>query len=121
MRPGGPPVGGLGPRVLVLKAGPDYPDVATTPAMVRYGWGAPSILDNPLDLDWTYLAAATATSGDVSIPRGRLVGGSGSINGQIFLWALPRTSSGGAASPGSNTSTCGVNFRVAPLKSFFDL
>ena len=57
--------------------------------MVRYGWGTPSILDDPLDLDWTYLATATATSGDVSIPRGRLVGGSGSINGQIFLRALP--------------------------------
>ncbi len=44
-----------GRRVLMLEAGPDYPEVATTPAMVRYGWGTPSIIDDPLDLDWAYL------------------------------------------------------------------
>ena len=44
-----------GRRVLVLEAGPDYPDTATTPAMVRYGWGDASIIDDPLDLDWAYL------------------------------------------------------------------
>src|SRR4051794_38512541 len=84
----------------MLEAGPDYPEVATTPAMVRYGWGTPSILDDPLDLDWAYLATATPASGDISIPRGRLVGGSGSINGQIFLRALRETSARGGESAG---------------------
>ena len=76
-------------RVVMLEAGPDYPDPETTPGMVRYGWGGPSIIDEPLDLDWAYLATASATSGEVAVPRGRLVGGSGSINGQIFLRGLP--------------------------------
>ena len=40
--------------------------------MVRYGWGGTSIIDEPLDLDWAYLATATATSGEIAIPRGRL-------------------------------------------------
>ena len=88
----------------MLEAGPDYPDAATTPGMVRYGWGTPSILDDPLDLDWTYLATATATSGDVSIPRGRLVGGSGSINGQIFLRALPEDIERWCGSPGPRST-----------------
>ena len=79
----------LGRRVVMLEAGPDHPDPESTPAMVRYGWGVPSILEEPLDLDWAYLATASASSGEIGLPRGRLVGGSGAINGGIFLRGLP--------------------------------
>ena len=64
-------------RVLVIEAGPDYPDPELSPGMVRFGWGGTSIIDEPLDLDWGYCATATATSGEIPIPRGRLIGGSG--------------------------------------------
>ena len=52
----------------MLEAGPDYPDPESTPAMVRYGWGGPSIIDEPLDLDWAYLATASASSGEIACP-----------------------------------------------------
>jgi choline dehydrogenase len=89
--------------------------------MVRYGWGTPSILDDPLDLDWTYLATATATSGDVSIPRGRLVGGSGSINGQIFLRALPEDIERwcGIAGPAVDWPTMDGAYRALEMDGLF--
>ena len=77
-------------RVVMLEAGPDFPDPAHTPAMVRFGWGgSSSFADEHSDLDWGYLASATAVNGEIKLPRGKLVGGSGSVNGQIFLRGLP--------------------------------
>ena len=89
-----------GRRVVMIEAGPDFLDPATTPAMVRYGWGGTSIIDEPLDLDWGYCATATPTSGEIAVPRGRLIGGSGSINGTIFLRALPEDIDGWRAVAG---------------------
>jgi choline dehydrogenase len=101
-------------RVLVIEAGPDYPDPETSPGMVRFGWGGTSIIDEPLDLDWGYCATATATSGEIPIPRGRLIGGSGSINGQIFLRALPEDIENWAsiAGPGLDWPTMDAAYRA---------
>ena len=97
----------------MLEAGPDYPDPETAPAMVRYGWGGPSIIEEPLDLDWVYLATASASSGEIAVPRGRLVGGSGAINGQIFLRGLPEDMAAwtSVAGPGFEWATMDAAYR----------
>ena len=105
----------------MIEAGPDFPDPATTPAMVRYGWGGTSIIDEPLDLDWGYCATATPASGEIAIPRGRLIGGSGSINGQIFLHALPEDIAGwrAVAGPVVDWPTMDAAFRALETDGLF--
>jgi choline dehydrogenase len=108
-------------RVVMIEAGPDFLDPATTPAMVRYGWGGTSIIDEPLNLDWGYCATATPTSGEIAIPRGRLIGGSGSINGQIFLRALPEDIDGwrAVAGPVVDWPTMDAAFRALETDRLF--
>ncbi len=108
-------------RVVMLEAGPDYPDPETTPGMVRDGWGGPSIIDEPLDLDWAYRATASATSGEVAVPRGRLVGGSGAINGQIFLRGLPEDMAAwtAIAGPGFEWATMDAAYRSLETDRLF--
>ena len=81
--------------------------------MVRYGWGGSSIIDEPLDLDWAYRAAASTSSGEIAVPRGRLIGGSGSINGGIFLRGLPEDMAAwtAVAGPGFEWATMDAAYR----------
>ena len=54
--------------VLLLEAGPDYPDPATLPAKLKYGYRtAADIL--PSDHDWGFLGRGTAESGPMAVWR----------------------------------------------------
>ena len=79
--------------VLLLEAGPDYPDLEQLPNEIKYGYGDQNIwarafgYDSPFN--WEYEARATDDLPAIMIPRGKLVGGSSAVNAQIFLRGIP--------------------------------
>ncbi len=75
--------------VLLLEAGPDYPDFEMLPDEIKYGYNnGASELDSPFN--WKYRATGSARSSQpMDIARGKVIGGSGSVNGQVFLRGLP--------------------------------
>ena len=74
--------------VLLLEAGPDYPELDLLPDDLKRGnnflrsaFGSHS---------WEYLGNITERqSAAIPIPRGKVVGGSGAVNGQVFLRGIP--------------------------------
>jgi choline dehydrogenase len=75
-------------RVLLIEAGPDYPNVASLPDKLRRGYiTAADIL--PSDHDWAYVGRATADAEPMRVPRGKVTGGSSAVNGEIFLRGIP--------------------------------
>jgi choline dehydrogenase len=81
--------------VLLVEAGPDYPDLALMPDEVKLSvgyWGdAMAGIHN-----WQYLARGTASAPVIPIPRGRVTGGSSAINAQICLRGVPEDYNGWA-------------------------
>lgn len=75
--------------VLLLESGPDFGDFEQWPAELRDGSrqdasapGAP--------YNWSYQAVGTPRQpAPMQIARGRALGGSGAVNGQVFLRGLP--------------------------------
>jgi choline dehydrogenase len=76
-------------RVVLLEAGADFPDFSQAPELVRLAYGGVAVLDQLAGLDWAYRAQGSATGPLIEIPRGRVMGGSGSINGTIYLRGVP--------------------------------
>ena len=87
--------------VLLLEAGPDYPEFQHLPDDVKFGYGtggnAPalrtfaghliSLLESPHS--WQYVARATAAYPDMPVPRGKVTGGSSAINSSAFYRGDP--------------------------------
>ena len=80
--------------VLLLEAGPDFPDLDKVPDEIKYAYG----LDRNIwarafgkasRFGWGYMARATDDAPHVFIPRGKIVGGSTAVNAQIFLRGVP--------------------------------
>jgi choline dehydrogenase len=71
--------------VLLLEAGPDYPDLEALPEEVKYAHGIPGGVRAFTYHGWDYTARATEKADLLPIPRGKIVGGSSAVNGQIFL------------------------------------
>ena len=75
--------------VLLLEAGPDYPEFEQYPDDLKYGYdqtasavGAPH--------NWSFIGTATPEQDiPMPVPRGRVVGGSSAVNGQVFLRGVP--------------------------------
>ena len=83
-----------GVSVLLLEAGPDYPTVEQVPPEVKYGHGLdrniwPRVFGRDSKHNWGYTARATDVVPDMFVPRGKVVGGSSSVNAQIFLRGAP--------------------------------
>ena len=73
--------------VLLLEAGPDYPDIDSLPEEVKHSYASTkSIWES--DHNWQYTARGTSEA-DIEIPRGRVTGGSSAINGTVFLRGIP--------------------------------
>ena len=73
--------------VLLLEAGPDYPDIDSLPEEVKHSYASTkSIWDSAHN--WQYTARGTSEA-DIEIPRGRVTGGSSAINGTVFLRGIP--------------------------------
>ena len=81
-------------EVLLLEAGPDFPEFDSTPNEIKYGYGIDENLWSRTfgvnsKFSWNYLGTASTETDDMLIPRGRVIGGSSSVNAQIFLRGLP--------------------------------
>ena len=75
--------------VLLLEAGPDYPNFQALPDELKFGYNnAAAEPDSPFN--WAYQAIGSPRqSRRLDIARGKVIGGSGSVNGQVFLRGLP--------------------------------
>jgi len=75
--------------VLLLEAGPDYRSFDDTPDIVKYGnipWPASYGPEAPV---WGYKATAVSGRDPFGLPRGKIIGGSSSVNGQVFFRGIP--------------------------------
>ncbi len=87
--------------VLLLEAGPDHPDFRYLPDDLKFGYGTggpPPLLrtfaGHPISLlesrhSWNFVARATDAYADMSVPRGRVTGGSSAINSSAFFRGDP--------------------------------
>lgn len=75
--------------VLLLEAGPDYPEFDQYPDDLKYGYNqVASAVGAPHN--WSFNGTATPEQeAPMPVPRGRVVGGSSAINGQVFLRGVP--------------------------------
>ena len=74
--------------VLLLEAGPDYPDPEHLPTAIRDGGSvAGEAVDSPHS--WSLRGTITEEQGEINVAQGKVIGGSGSINGQVFLRGIP--------------------------------
>lgn len=74
--------------VLLLEAGPDYSNIDLLPDDLKYGHnrdgeakGAPH--------NWSLTGTINQEQGEIHVAQGKVVGGSGAINGQIMLRGVP--------------------------------
>jgi choline dehydrogenase len=74
--------------VLLLEAGPDYPDPANVPDDVKFGHTrfaeAP---DSPHN--WALRGTITEEQGEIHVAQGKVIGGGSSINGQAMQRGFP--------------------------------
>jgi predicted dehydrogenase (TIGR03970 family) len=74
-------------RVLLLEAGPD-PDPSRLPEALRSSGDRSAQVDGS-GFEWSMRGSITDRQGAIHVAAGRVVGGSGAINGQIWLRGLP--------------------------------
>jgi choline dehydrogenase len=74
--------------VLLLEAGPDYPNIDHLPSELKHGYAtATDIMVS--DHNWQFVGRATDKAPPMLVPRGKVTGGSSAINGQVFLRGVP--------------------------------
>jgi choline dehydrogenase len=83
--------------VCLIEAGPDYASVDELPDRIRTRGEGARIYGGvwTRSHEWAYTARATAAQPEMRLPRGRVIGGSSSINGVVLLHALRSTSTTG--------------------------
>ena len=75
--------------VLLVEAGPDYPDLASTPVEIKHVQGTVN-WDHPYQFhDWGYHGQIGPEFEPIHIPRGKVTGGSSAVNAMIFLRGEP--------------------------------
>ena len=74
--------------VLILEAGPDYPDLESTPEEIKQGLSNGTI-DFTKDHNWEFVGKPSPIAELMPVPRGKVTGGSSAINGQLFLRGMP--------------------------------
>ena len=76
--------------VLLLEAGPDYPDFEHLPDELKSIYNLSAVRSPASPHRWEFLGLVTPQQpGPISVPRGKVVGGSGAINAAIFLRGDP--------------------------------
>ena len=83
-------------HVLLVEAGPDYPEFKNLPEEVKFGYNT-EIDIMVSDHNWQFVGKGTDTSPEMMVPRGKVTGGSSAINGQVFLRGVPEDYDGWAA------------------------
>ena len=75
--------------VLLLEAGPDYPDLEHLPDDLKYGY-VPAASEMGASHNWSFFGKGSAVQTEpVNVPRGKVMGGTSAINGQVFLRGVP--------------------------------
>ena len=74
--------------VLLLEAGPDYPDMESLPDELKYGHTRDAELLGAAH-NWALTGTINQVQGEIHAAQGKVVGGSGAINGQLMLRGLP--------------------------------
>ena len=76
--------------VLLLEAGPDYPDIDLLPEDLKNGYHSEMASLHDAPHNWSFVGKPTADRpNDMYAPRGKVLGGTSAINGQVFLRGLP--------------------------------
>ena len=73
--------------VLLLEAGPDYPNFEHLPGDLKLGNNVYLSAYGPHS--WAYVATVTPQQTQLTIPRGKATGGSSAINGQVLYRGIP--------------------------------
>lgn len=73
--------------VLLLEAGPDYPNFAHLPDDLKLGNNVWLSAYGPHN--WGYVAQLTPQQNRLTIPRGKATGGSSAVNGQVLYRGIP--------------------------------
>ena len=74
--------------VLLLEAGPDYPDFETLPDELKFGYATGTDIMVSDEHNWQYTGKANEIAEPMLVPRGKVTGGTSAINGQVFLRGL---------------------------------
>ena len=75
--------------VLLLEAGPDYPEYEHYPDDLKYGY-KPDASAQGAPHNWTWWAQGSPEQTEMlPAPRGKVVGGTSAINGQVLLRGVP--------------------------------
>ena len=74
--------------VLLLEAGTDYPHAEHLPDEIKFGQSR-SAEDQDSPHNWALRGTITEEQGEIHVAQGKVIGGSSSINGQVFLRGLP--------------------------------
>ena len=81
--------------MLLLEAGPDFPDINHLPEDLKLGNNVWLSAYGPHS--WDYRARVTEHQTNLTIPRGKATGGSSAINGQVLYRGIPEDYDGWAA------------------------
>ena len=74
--------------ILVLEAGPDYPDPDNIPDEIKYG-GTRYAEAQDSKHNWALRGTITEEQGEIHVAQGHVIGGGSSINGQAMQRGLP--------------------------------
>jgi choline dehydrogenase len=74
--------------ILLLEAGPDYPTIEQLPDDLKYGY-APTASEMGAPHNWSFTGIGASAQGPIAVPRGKVLGGTSAINGQVFLRGVP--------------------------------
>ena len=75
--------------VLLLEAGPDYPDFEQLPEELKFGYATATDIMVSDEHNWQFIGRTTDKAEPMMVPRGKVTGGSSAINGQMFLRGVP--------------------------------
>src|SRR5688572_7121667 len=74
--------------VLLLEAGPDYPDPAQLPDEIKFGHTRFAEAEDS-EHNWALRGTITEEQGEIHVAQGKVVGGGSSINGQAMQRGFP--------------------------------
>ena len=75
--------------VLLLEAGPDYPDFEHLPDELKLGYASGTDVMGGEDHNWQFTGKANDVAEPILVRGGKVTGGTSAINGQVFLRGLP--------------------------------